>query len=517
MAKLSRTQAGSSSDESTASGGEPRVFFIPARISTLPITHLPLSPALSGVLSRMGVVTLGNLHGLAVKEFQRIAEGSAELASELAGLIVRASQGAFRTAGLAKGRLGATPRRRYLPSESLLLPTAVHNTALARLRLSTALRHLVKAQGLKLLGQLHGRTLGALTEARGGDGSIRRELIRLVYQMQGEVRVCPAAALAKTGVAGEVMPSLPEASRAGRRSEAPAPFKLPPAAQAIPVSEVPLSTRLAAAFERRGIRHLGDLNGRSLADFQGLSNCGRETLRELAKLVDRAVAGEFAVSPAALRRLRLADLPALIDGLVADLPARSRTMLVWRFGGAEEKFWTLQAIGAHFGLTRERVRQVVQGMIPTLRRHGGVRLSHLAKRVADECLGAVCPLTPELVEHWLASRRARPRFALPFYVGLLGALNPNLPAWPTLRPSARILQGSAKNIVDMVKNRLQAEGRPLSFKRAYELTKAGIGNPNLAVNEFLAALKDAKRLHFDLRTPTHPKVQLRKANATAES
>lgn len=506
MAKRPTKSQARSAGEPQAEGDQPRVYFIPARISGVPITHLPLSSALYSVLARMRVAKLGDLHGVAVETLRRTAREGAELVTELAGLLARASQGA----GAKAGQRQPAPSARPKPNEAVLLPQASHDIELKGLSLPAALGRFVQAQDFRVLGDLHGATLGELAKVAGWNDRVERELLRLVQGNKGEVRYCPPVTLAGSRI--DLPPTGSGAHRSRRSADAapPAPFKLPRAAWGVRISELPLSTRLEAAFADRSVVQLGDLEGRSMADFRFLRNCGKRTLAELNRLVDRAGAGEFTVSPAALRSLQPADVVPLLDGLVGDLPARARTMLVWRLGGADEKCWTLQAIGSHFGLTRERVRQVVESLAPTLRRHGGIRLSHLLQRIARDCEQTVCPLTPMLVAQWLSQRRARSRFSHCFYAGLLGELDSKLPAWPSVGPVFRVLDARTKSLIDSLVELLTAETRALPLKRAFERVRTAGPGAGTSALEFLEALRGSKRFRLDWSDPAQPRVLLAK-------
>ena len=50
---------------------------------------------------------------------------------------------------------------------------------------------------------------------------------------------------------------------------------------------------------------------------------------------------------------------ALADGLMSGLSERSREIMIMRYGLAGEKGETLEHIGAHYSITRERVRQII--------------------------------------------------------------------------------------------------------------------------------------------------------------
>jgi predicted Zn-ribbon and HTH transcriptional regulator len=57
----------------------------------------------------------------------------------------------------------------------------------------------------------------------------------------------------------------------------------------------------------------------------------------------------------------------VFDTVLVDLPSRSQEIVAKRFGIGEEKPLTLQAIGDEYGITRERVRQIVQSGLKSVR------------------------------------------------------------------------------------------------------------------------------------------------------
>jgi RNA polymerase primary sigma factor len=58
---------------------------------------------------------------------------------------------------------------------------------------------------------------------------------------------------------------------------------------------------------------------------------------------------------------------------ICELPERERAVLVLRFGLDGEEPWTLGEIGQHFGVSRERVRQIENKALERLRYNGLIR------------------------------------------------------------------------------------------------------------------------------------------------
>lgn len=58
--------------------------------------------------------------------------------------------------------------------------------------------------------------------------------------------------------------------------------------------------------------------------------------------------------------------PKEIDGILRNLPERSSRMIQLRYGIGTEISWILQEIGLEYGLTRERVRQILRTSLEKL-------------------------------------------------------------------------------------------------------------------------------------------------------
>ena len=61
--------------------------------------------------------------------------------------------------------------------------------------------------------------------------------------------------------------------------------------------------------------------------------------------------------------------PKEIHGILENLPERSRRMILMRYGIGTGISWTLQEIGREFGITRERVRQILRDSLKKLGKH----------------------------------------------------------------------------------------------------------------------------------------------------
>jgi hypothetical protein len=231
---------------------------------------------------------------------------------------------------------------------------------------------------------------------------------------------------AKKLAARRQTPSQPAQSAAAVKSPSHSPraFSVPESVRALDPFELPLSTRLEAALRRHGVLHLGDLHARPQSDLRAVGNCGAGTLAELVHLIKRAAGGEFSAPAAAARKP--ADLVHLLDALVAKLPARNRAILRLRLGAESGDKHTLAETGQAYGLTRERVRQVIEICVERIRRSGSLRLKFHLSQLEARCRKAGQPLSSGLLGQWLGASSASLRSSLDYYVRLLVLLHPGL-------------------------------------------------------------------------------------------
>ena len=68
--------------------------------------------------------------------------------------------------------------------------------------------------------------------------------------------------------------------------------------------------------------------------------------------------------------------PKEIHRILENLPDRSRRMILLRYGIGTGISWTLQEIGLEFGVSRERVRQILRGSLEKLEKRQRQGESH---------------------------------------------------------------------------------------------------------------------------------------------
>jgi hypothetical protein len=265
------------------------------------------------------------------------------------------------------------------------------------------------------------------------------------------------------------------------------------------LQDLPASTRLDGVMERKNLRKLGDLDGLPIHDLMVVENCGAATIAELKRLITKAAAGDFKTRTEAKVKWSAAELLLLLDALVRELPERNADVVKYRLGGTKEGILTLEAVGTKYGLTRERVRQVIDEASNRLRRLGSRRLGAFLQHVGSTCRGAVSPLTPELLADWLGRKSPRLAFPLQFYVGLMRELDPSIPGWPRGHEPATRSQGRRAVIEKALLAALPADGKPLTAAQAFTRTKSKM--KDLDVVGFLDGLRRAQGVKVEFPKP----------------
>ncbi len=266
-----------------------------------------------------------------------------------------------------------------------------------------------------------------------------------------------------------------------------------------PLTQMPLSVRLAGVLQKMGLRQVGDLNGVLFEQVLSMRNCGQRSIKELFNLVQRIQAGEFDYSK--IKGLGLDFLCKEADAAVATISDREKEMLLLRLGGAGTRPMTLEEIGTQFDLTRERVRQVVDLLYERIYKHGGPSVDAMLRRLAQKCLDMICPLTPDLLAQWLSNKQVTLAHQPAFYVRLFGELHPDIPAWPDGQKPYPNLDLRAKDIVRPIVDMLRKNISPLSLSEVYQRL-VELGQPaNLQPAEFLRALKQCSTLTVEFPKP----------------
>lgn len=257
-----------------------------------------------------------------------------------------------------------------------------------------------------------------------------------------------------------------------------------------------MSARLGNVLRKAGYRSLGDLHGMSRTDVIMLPKCGRHSVRELERLIQRIATAEFDRLSVPVADGGCSALIDFIDDGIAGLDPRKRKVLLLRLGAAGKKPLTLEEIGARHDFARQYTQQIFDGLLEEIRRLGGPPLHTMLRTIVDTCLENVYPLTPELLQHWARARSFH--FGVQFYVRLLGELERSIPVWPegqagTSAIGRRQSIGTRARLLGSAIHRLlRRTSIAMPLRSVFEMLKKTPDFEDLPADEFLDGMK---RLH----------------------
>lgn len=498
-----------------------QTFFISAAIRQLRLSVLPLSNELGSVLRKLRISTFGDMTGVSLREFQHMSDRGTSLFLEIGRLIERTRQGDFAASLAKQPRLQQTLTRPRFPQvpkpllpipaarqtrpinaktvsespqdETIFIPQEARGKLLASVPVSVRLRHILQSKQFRLFGDLHGRRFSEFVSYRNFGKRTLDELRELVRAIQHEHHA--TAAIGQTGVVVQEAPPAVVADA----------FFVPANLHNLSVCDLPLSVRLEGVLQQKGVLRLGDLHGVALSELWAIENCGKKTLAELARLIERAASGEFHTGLVAWNP---AELVRTLDALVADLPQRNQKILALRLGGKGEAIPTLEELGTKFRLTRERVRQIVGCSVARIGKLGSRRLNGQLEHLKELCDETLCPLTPALLAQWLGQSPAVCSFQLVFYVRLLAELSPAILAWPSGQQATSIREPRSEEIEQALESVLRDGFRTLSLHDAFCKLRSETSVRGVSAIEFLATLQHARRFKVEFTTPDAPVVRL---------
>jgi hypothetical protein len=199
-------------------------------------------------------------------------------------------------------------------------------------------------------------------------------------------------------------------------------FTVPKSVCWLRFDELPITKRLANVVRSKGLRTLGNLQGRTPFELLQYKACGWRTLVEVQQLVERAICGEFDV--ARIDESKAAgELLTLLEQGITKLAPRDRQFLLARIRGM-----TFAEIGLRYGFTRAWAHQAVVKTLDTLSKTWGPRVPHLLEMVKRRCLSLsnASELTPGLLEQWVGESSRSFRLSRKAQVRLIAALDKDI-------------------------------------------------------------------------------------------
>lgn len=299
------------------------------------------------------------------------------------------------------------------------------------------------------------------------------------------------------------------------QSDLPETFDIPPTFRNFPLSSFSLSVRLTNVLESLDYKLLGDLQGKSVAEFKATRHCGEKTVREIVALIEKIREAEnvedftgleVIITPA---DLSLPQFIELVDKFWAEQKPMTRDILLGRFGANFEKTKTLEELAGERDLSRERIRQITSLAMSNLQKLLGQAGEKLFAQIHEACLDAVCPLTPQLILMWTGKKNADYRFGLPFYIRILAEFAPQIP----VLPEGKFLHGNpseprAYKIYRQTRILLARRSKPMWLRELFETLRDSGAIEKLEKEEFLKVFRYGKDFALDFAEPDKPLIHL---------
>ena len=293
---------------------------------------------------------------------------------------------------------------------------------------------------------------------------------------------------------------------------------VPESVRHLRLTQLPVSTRLSGVLGSMRIRTLGGVDGRRVGEFFRRKNCGRGSVLELEQLIQRAASGEFDDSNIG-KPDAPTDLLNLIEASITKLPARDGNFVLARFGAGRKHRATLKQIGQRYGMTRERVRVILEKLFGVIRRSYGPRIPELLEHVRQRCISNICPLTPELLHQWARQFRSRIKLAPKAHVRIISSLDERIPCWPNGHEPLIHNYENVRRLGVSLAGVLRKAGGPITLGTAYRNLKGQRQFSQLNVPAFLRMLRNARRVRIQFDDPQKPVIRLSRPGypARAES
>ncbi len=381
-----------------------------------------------------------------------------------------------------------------METELIYVPVKARGQRIEALPISARLKKILHRAMIRVLGDLHNRSFWQVQKLTNCGPKSVAELREIITSLQPR-------GLDERG-AGD-----PHGRRIPRDE-----FLIAENIRPLKFSDLPISERIAGLVKKARLRRLGDLHRRTPSELLRYRNCGRRTIQELWRIIARAEQGEFnsvpcdtATAPVVLVRLLEAGLEKLDE--------RDRHLLLNRIGGGQLPPQTLEQLGQREGLTRERVRQVLEIQFTLLRKISGPQIPRLLQMIRERCLSALCPLTPELLNEWLTQQGFAPTYPAPAYVRLFGALDKNIPGWPNGHDGRGPRDAKAKQFSSKLAEMLWRAGGEMTIAEARRQLGKLAPFKQLDRIEFLRYLRAASQVTVTFAEPGQPKVRLKRSPA----
>lgn len=475
---------------------EHRVFSVPSAFQDVPLNRLDISPPLLSLLKKRGFTELGDFDSLSHFEFRRYFRGFPSptdvvlIVDQSINRLVESLEHSEREPqAVLPPPVGSNDHVSVEQAVPIYIPVEHRGTPVAAYSPSVRLRNVCHDAGIRVLGQLNGRTLIDFGKLQNCGKKTVTELRQPVHRLQG-------------------VADMPQIQDAARRD--PNVLNVNESARSLALDELPLSRRLETVLSQSGWHKLGDLHGVNIADLLSTRNCGQKTISELKHLLARSEAGEFAPDASTSFGNPVATVTQLIDTGMRRVSERDREIVRQRLFGQNGGFRTLEDVGEQFGMTRERVRQIVKAAFEKVRRSSGPILTRVLEALTKEHNTFVIPVSAQVVVERLSTAQYASEWPALFYMYVLDQIAPSIPVWGLEIRHDTLDKSQRDEINSVLEKWLPTKTEHPTAKEAFEQLRTDSKVNELSVATLFSVLQRARRIIVDFASTNEPRLRLRR-------
>ncbi len=192
-----------------------------------------------------------------------------------------------------------------------------------------------------------------------------------------------------------------------------------------------------------------------------------------------------------------------INRFLEQISSIEKEILLDRFGGSNnDRVLKFEEIAKKHQITKEAAAQKFSKVYQKLKNRIGQSANSLIEKLKNDCLEAVCPLTPQFLVYLTDDEYNLFLYPPTFYVRLIGKLSPEIPILPEYENKITFLNERTGKIAEQIKTFLKDSSFPASLSEVFSYVTSSSLTEKDSAKLFLEAIQSAR---FNLIKTNNPK------------